>query len=126
MENRPPIAHIEIVPDLLPHLPAIPSAAPASPGLEPFLCLETIMVCSGPTRANSARWRLKEATTEAALLPFFFFQYIGQKIRQRALPRKLGGHLRLESVAGHLDAQRFALAEYLHSSSDQGTRRVGK
>jgi hypothetical protein len=51
--------------------------------------------------------------TEAVLLPFFFLRQISQKIGQRALPRKLCGHLGLEPVGGHLDAQWFALAAYL-------------
>src|SRR6266403_353603 len=56
----------------------------------------------------------KRPPTEAALLgwAFVFLCQVGQKIRQRLLSRKLSGRVGLETICGHLNAQRLALAVY--------------
>src|SRR6266403_1361307 len=56
----------------------------------------------------------KRPPTEAALLgwAFVFLCQVGQKIRQRLLSCKLSGRVGLETICGHLNAQRLALAAY--------------
>jgi hypothetical protein len=89
------------------------------PAIEPscarirFQSLPTLPRAAGGTPISGlARLSKGRSQTEAALLAFFFCQ-IGQKIRQRLLPRKLCGSIGLESVSGHLNAQRFALAAHI-------------
>jgi hypothetical protein len=86
---------------------------PGSPGSSPQSGSAGEPSSTGPAPARVRR--LKQRATEAALLAlaFFFFCQIGQKIRQRLLPRKLCGSVGLESVFGHLNAQRFALAAHI-------------
>jgi hypothetical protein len=71
------------------------------------------MFCGSPSLAAINPMAASSESPVAALLPFFFFQQFGQKIRQRLPPRNSRRRVGLESVSDHLNTQRFALAAYL-------------